>query len=108
MHPRSTEPSGREGDVDEEQAATARGHVVCADRDPEAASDRSEAGRPQDRDVAGPWVFTTPVGKQVDGDNLRSRVFNRILEKAELPRIRLHDLRHTYASLLIQQGESLA
>ena len=55
-----------------------------------------------------PWVFTTPIGKQVDGDNLRSRVFHRVLEKAELPRIRLHDLRHTYASLLIQQGESLA
>ena len=56
-----------------------------------------------------PWVFLTPDGtKSLDGDNLRSRVFYRLLEKAELRRIRLHDLRHTYASLLIQQGESLA
>jgi len=54
------------------------------------------------------WVFTTRAGQIVDGDNLRSRVFYRILEQADLPRIRLHDLRHTYASLLIQQGESLA
>ncbi len=55
-----------------------------------------------------PWVFLTPDGNPVDGDNLRNRVFYRLLEKAELRRIRLHDLRHTYASLLIQQGESLA
>ena len=55
-----------------------------------------------------PWVFLTPDGHPIDGDNLWSRVFYRLLEKAELRRIRLHDLRHTYASLLIQQGESLA
>ena len=55
-----------------------------------------------------PLVFLTPTGQRVDGDNLRDRVFYRLLEKAELRRIRIHDLRHTYASLLIQQGESLA
>lgn len=55
-----------------------------------------------------PWVFVTPTGQPIDGDNLRTRVFYRLLEKAELRQIRFHDLRHTYASLLIQQGVSLA
>jgi len=44
----------------------------------------------------------------LDGDNLRHRVFYKILAKAGLRRIRLHDLRHTFAPLLIQNGESLA
>ena len=54
------------------------------------------------------WVFFTTEGTIVDGDNLRNRAFYKLLEKAEVRQIRLHDLRHTYASLLIQQGESLA
>ncbi len=54
------------------------------------------------------WVFTTPQGTQLDPDNLRKRVFYRALAMAGLRRVRFHDLRHTYASLLIQQGESLA
>lgn len=55
-----------------------------------------------------PWVFTTLDGKPLDGDNLRKRVFARVLPAATLRPIRIHDLRHTYATHLIQQGESLA
>jgi integrase len=54
------------------------------------------------------WVFTNDAGKPTDPDNFRKRVWPKILAKAELRTIRIHDLRHTYASLLIGQGESLA
>ena len=39
--------------------------------------------------------------------NWRKRIFYKALEKAELRHIRIHDLRHTYASLLLQAGESM-
>ena len=35
-------------------------------------------------------------------------MFYKALAKAGLRRVRIHDLRHTFASLLIQNGESLA
>ncbi len=55
-----------------------------------------------------PWVFTNAEGNAVDPENFRNRVWPKILEKAKMRKIRIHDLRHTYASLLIQQAESLA
>ncbi len=48
-------------------------------------------------------VFTTSIGTPLDGTNVR-HYFARILKRAELPRIRFHDLRHTCASLLLAQG----
>ncbi len=54
------------------------------------------------------WVFCNTKGGILHSNNLRRRVFYPCLEKAGLRRVRIHDLRHTYASLLIQQGESLA
>ncbi|MEX0805297.1 MAG: site-specific integrase [Candidatus Binatia bacterium] len=44
-------------------------------------------------------------GSQLDPSNLR-KVFNRLLIDAKLRRVRFHDLRHSFASLLLQNGES--
>ena len=54
-----------------------------------------------------PGCFAPPPGL-LNKENLRTRVFYRCLTKAGLRHVRIRDLRHTYASLLIQQGESLA
>lgn len=39
--------------------------------------------------------------------NMTSRHFFPALKDAKVERIRFHDLRHTYASLLIDQGENI-
>jgi integrase len=43
-------------------------------------------------------------GKPYDPNNLVKRDFRSALRRAGLPRIRFHDLRHTYAALLIAAG----
>jgi len=54
------------------------------------------------------WLFCNEDGGPLDQNNLRKRYFYKCLERTGLRRIRIHDLRHTFASLLIAQGESLA
>jgi integrase len=58
-------------------------------------------------DVSEELVFRSPEGKILDPDNLYHRVFLPELAKAGIRRIRLHDLRHTFGSLLIQNGASI-
>jgi integrase len=54
------------------------------------------------------WLFCNESGGMIDPANLRKRVFYKCLEKAKLIRIRIHDLRHTYATLRIQAGHNIA
>ncbi len=53
------------------------------------------------------WVFINTNGGLVDQSGWRRRVFEKTLEKAEIRHIRVHDLRHTCVSLLLQDGASM-
>jgi integrase len=46
-------------------------------------------------------------GSYVDMDNWRNRVFWKACDKAKIRRRRVHDTRHTFASLLLSNGEPL-
>lgn len=59
------------------------------------------ASKPNDLDL----VFSNEEGMPIDKNNLVKRYYEPALRRAGLRRIRFHDLRHTFASLLIDQGE---
>ncbi len=52
-------------------------------------------------------AFPSRTGKPIDGSWFRKTVRPKVFKAAGVPLIRLHDIRHTFASLLLQQGESL-
>lgn len=54
----------------------------------------------------GGLVFTTPSGRPLDPANLTRR-FRTFLDRPGLRRIRFHDLRHSTATLLLEQGVDL-
>ena len=49
-------------------------------------------------------VFRNKAGNHINCQNMMTREFYPALERAGLPRIRFHDLRHTYAAVLITIG----
>ena len=48
-------------------------------------------------------IFASASGTPINPGNLR-RHFKSTLRKAQLPNIRFHDLRHTHATLMLEQG----
>ena len=53
------------------------------------------------------WIFANRRGNPADMHNLKRRYFRKVLRNSGLRSIRFHDLRHTYASLLLAQGQPL-
>jgi integrase len=52
-------------------------------------------------------VFCSEFGTPLSIPNLTYRYFSPILEKANLPQVRLYDLRHSHATLLLAADEHL-
>ena len=50
-----------------------------------------------------PWVFPSPTGGPISPDSVL-HMLHRILKRAGLPKVRFHDLRHTFATLALQNG----
>ena len=46
-------------------------------------------------------IFPSPSGKPFNDDNFRSRIFRPARNRVGLVGLRFHDLRHTYATLMI-------
>lgn len=89
-----SEDSSRTLEIDDETLAALKAHKVQQNMDRLAMGDQWE-----DHDL----VFTTSTGKPIDCKT-DYRQWHRALANAGLPIKRLHDARHTAATLLFDQG----
>jgi hypothetical protein len=90
-----TRPSRRSIDLDDSTIGvldTWRRQQALEDPEPSAGDDLP--------------VFTTPAGAALH-PHAFSQAFGRLVKNAKVPRIRLHDLRHTHAMLLLKAGVPL-
>ena len=53
------------------------------------------------------FIFSNVTGRPIDANNFRNRTWPMSLEACELRHIRIHDARHTYASLFVMSGNSI-
>lgn len=49
------------------------------------------------------YVFSSDTGGPISPDSVLN-MLHRVLDRAGLPRLRFHDLRHTFATLALQNG----
>lgn len=88
-----TASSRRTIDLDEQTMAMLRRHRR------QQLEERMASGRRGDDG----FVFARPDGTPIHPD-LISQTFQRFMAQIDLPKIRLHDLRHTHATILLQQN----
>ena len=66
-------------------------------------ADTVEILREQRSKVAGEYVFPSPNGGPISPDSVL-HMLHRVLDRAGLPPLRFHDLRHTFSTLALQNG----
>ena len=57
----------------------------------------------RDKQPSSAYVFPSPTGGPIAPDSVL-HMLHRVLDRAGLPEIRFHDLRHTFATLALQNG----
>ena len=62
-----------------------------------------EVLKSQKEKQASEYVFPSPSGGPISPDSVRN-MLRRVLKRAGLPYVRFHDLRHTFATLALQNG----
>lgn len=92
---------------------SAQGRALALDKDTIAVlrrhrSAQARACKAAGRSAPGPldWMFQGADGDHLSPNALTHR-FQRLVERIGLPKIRLHDLRHTHASHLILSGANI-
>ena len=65
--------------------------------------DRRSKGTEKNKVGSSEWVFPSPTGGPMSPDSVL-HMLHRVLKRAGLPRIRFHDLRHTFATMALQNG----
>jgi len=101
-------PTG--GEVVVSEPKTAKGRRVIALDDTtvgvlrtEAAHQLGEQAECGDAWLDSGYVFTIQSGEPLDPEDV-TRYFRQAVKRAMMPQIRLHDLRHTHATLALQAG----
>ena len=59
--------------------------------------------REQKRKTKDEYIFPSPNGGPISPDSVNN-MLKRVLERAGIPKVRFHDLRHTFATLALQNG----
>ena len=62
-----------------------------------------EVLREQKRKTNDSYVFPSPNGGPISPDSVNN-MLKRVLERAGIPKVRFHDLRHTFATIALQNG----
>ena len=65
--------------------------------------DAVEILKEQQQKTSSEYVFPSPTGGPISPDSVL-HMLHRVLKRAGLPKVRFHDLRHTFATLALQNG----